>query len=253
MSTSKYEKLRPSQIDVDPRWQRDLDETRARRMARNVNMARLGVPVVSRRNDGRCVALDGQHRIAMLKIANMDSPIMCDVQEGLSLADEAELYLLLNSDRKPVGAFDKFKARLVAKDAVALEIQDILKKRGLRVAKAQGSNCICAIQAVEFIHVHYQNLGDTLRVLISWCEGDPSVYEGMIIKDVSFFLAHHPQVSIERLAEKLQQFSPERLLARIRRTQGTLDDVPRGDAACKVLRDIYNKGARDKLSAPKAA
>lgn len=253
MSTSKYEKLRPSQIDVDPRWQRDLDEGRAKRMAKSINRARIGVPVVSRRPDGKCVALDGQHRVAALRFANDDAPLMCDVQEGLSLADEAELYLLLNSDRKAVRVFDKFKARLVAKDPVAIEISEVVKKSGLRIAKAQGANCICAIQALEFAHVHHKNLSSALRVLIKWSDGDPSVYEGSLIKDVSYFLSHYPAVNLERLGEKLQSYSPERILAKIRRTQGSLDDIPRSDAACKVLRDIYNYRSRDKLRAPKAA
>lgn len=254
MSKSRYAKLRPTQIDVDPRWQRDLDEARAKRMAKAIAVERIGVPVVSQRTDGKFVALDGQHRVAALRFANLDEPIMCDIQEGLSLSDEAELYLLLNSDRKAVGAYDKFKARLVAKDPVALEIRAILTSCGLRIAKAQGANCICAIQALEFAHMHHKNLSQVLRVLVSWSDGDPSVYEGSLIRDVAHFLSQYPTVDLKKLGERLQQFSPDRIIAKIKRVQGTLDDVPRAEAACKVLRDIYNYRSRDRLrSATKAA
>jgi hypothetical protein len=249
MSTASYQKLKPSKIEVDSRWQRELDEGRAKRMAKQLNKAMLGVPVVSKRPNGELIALDGQHRIMACRYANMDDPILCDVQEGLSLADEADLFLMLNSNRKAVRVYDKFKARLVAKDSVAMEIKSLVASAGLRVSKAPGTNCVCAIKALEMVHTRYGNLRETLDVLTRWADGDPCAFDGNLLKDVSHFLAaeHDKPVSIPHLCERLQNYAPKRILAKIKRQQGVQDECPRAEAAIKVFRDIYNQRTRDKL------
>lgn len=246
-------KVKPSQIGTDARFQRDLDESRAKRMGKHLDVRRIGHPVVSVREDGSMVALDGQHRLQAMRVAGVDDAILCDAWHGLTLAEEAELFILLQADRKAVRVYDKFKARLVARDPVALEIEKIVKAAGLRIAKAQGNNCICAIKALESAHARYRNLPKSLSVLLKWSDGDPGAFDGHLITDVACFLAQHPKVDLIRLAEKLAPYSPERILSRIRRVQGNSDELPRGEAACRVFREIYNYRSRDKLQAPKKA
>lgn len=246
----KFIKLQPGKISIDSRFQRELDESRAKVMSKHIDPDRVGVPVVSLRRDGTMVALDGQHRITALCMAGRETTqVLCEVHEGLSLAQEAELFLKLNGGRTAVRVFDKFKARLVAGEPVAHEIQKIVHAAKLRIAKAPANNCVCAIQSLEKVHLRKGNLAETLRVLVSWSDGDPGVYDGMLIKDVSCFLAEHPDVDIDRLVLRLAGYAPDRILSKIKRVQGTHDDIPRSVAACKVFREIYNYRSRDKLKA----
>jgi hypothetical protein len=252
--SNKFEKIKPSSIGVDPRFQRDLDETRAKRLSKALNLSRIGHFVVSRRADGSMVVLDGQHRLTAMKMRGINEPIYCDVWDGLTLPEEAELFLWLNSDRRAVRVFDKFKARLIAQETSAIEIDGIVKKCGLRIGKAQSSKCVCAIKALEFAHVRHNNLPKTLEVLTRWSDGDPGVYDGKLIKDVSCFLAQFPEVNLSLLSKQLSPYSPERILNKINRAQGLrTDDGPRWEAACKVLLEIYNYKRRDKLRKSKAA
>jgi hypothetical protein len=238
--SGKMKKLRPSEIKIDARFQRELDEKRAKRMAKALDPKRLGHPVVSIRNDGTHVCLDGQHRVKAMLIAGNDDPILCDAWDGLTLEEEAALFLLLQEERNPVRVFDKFKARIIAADPVALEIRTIVQSAGLRISKAQSATGIAAIQALESVHRRYANLGRVLNVLKHWSDGDGTVYDRRLIRDVGFVLAMCPEIDLRRLAEKLSPHAPERIINRISRRQGTHDELPRGEAALAVFLDIYN-------------
>lgn len=254
MSKSRYSKIRPSQVNCDPRFQRELDERRAKRMSKAVNKKRIGVPVLSQRADGTFWVLDGQHRITALKMAGDDEPVLCDIQEGLTLADEAELFLLLNSDRPAVRVFDKFKARLVAKDPVAVEIERTVKAAGLRISKAPGANCICAIKALESTHNAYHNLPRVLSILGKWADGDPVTFDGRMLQDMGHFLASVEKLDERHLVERLLTKAPARVLAQITRTQGVAYNTPRREAAAQVFCNIYNyRLSKAKKIAPRAA
>lgn len=144
--SKQHIKVRVKDITLDARYQRDLDQKRAASMAKSIDLARIGVPVAVRRKDGKLVVVDGQHRVSALMQAGMGAEqILVEIHEGLTLQEEATLFLKLNDGRKAVGAYDKFRAELVAKDTTALEIERILASVGLRLARAPGSKSICAI------------------------------------------------------------------------------------------------------------
>lgn len=237
---SRFKKLKPSQIDIDPRFNRDLDEGRAKTIARKIKTDLLGVPVISERENGKLIALDGQHRIAACRMAGFDDLILCEVHDGLSLPDEAALFLGLNSElRRPVRVFDKFKAQLVAKDPVAIEIASITKKHGFRVTKATATCGICAIQALVSTY-HRGNLPDVLTVMMAWSEGDKDYLEGILIRALSVFLGKYPTVDLGDFGKRLVPFTADRVVSKLRRMQGAFADVSPTIAACCVFRDIYN-------------
>jgi hypothetical protein len=245
---AKHIKLRVDQITIDTRYQRELDQKRAAAMAKSIDMDRIGVPVVARRPDGKYVVLDGQHRISALNQAGLGTQqILCEVHEGLNLIEEAALFLKLNGGRTAVRTYDKWRAELVAKVPVALEIHKIVTDAGLRITKNTGTNCIMAIDAIRNVHNSKKNLAVTLGVLKDWSGDDPFVYTGEVIKGVSEFLSTYPAVDPVALARKLEKTSPERLVARISRQTSKADRIPFRHAACIVLREIYNFRAKVKL------
>lgn len=249
-SKPQFQKIKPSQTVVDERYQREFDEKRARAMADAFDPALFGVPVLSRRADGTLVRIDAQHRLGAAEMAGLgDVPVLCEVHEGLTVAEEAELFLKLNGGRSAVRAFDKFRARLVAKEPIAIEIVSTLKSLGLKVEKTQAKRSVCAVQALDAVY-HRGNLRETLDTLTRWGDGEPAAYENQLIKAVSAFLSEYPQVSVLELAAKLESHAPARVTARLRRTKDQFDCSSRM-AACLAIRDIYNeRRKRNQLPPP---
>lgn len=236
----KLKKLKPSQIEIDPRFNRDLDEARAKAMARNIEVDLIGVPVVSERDNGTFIALDGQHRMTACRMAGVDDLVYCEVHAGLSLSDEAALFLRLNGGRRPVRVFDKFKAQLVARDPVAMDISSILKSHGFRIVKGSPSRCgIVAIQALVGIY-HRGNLNPVLAVVTYWADGEPATLEGDLLKAISLFLGKYPEVDLKDFGRRLAPISADRIIAKLKRTRGAFSDVSPTIAACSVFREIYN-------------
>jgi hypothetical protein len=233
----KHIKIKPCDTTVDHRYQRELDARRVEAMTKRFSPSLMGVPVVARREDGSLVRIDGQHRCAAaISAGHGDVPVMMEVYEGLTLQQEAELFLQLNGGRTAVGAVDKYKARLEAREPVALEIQGLLKKHGLRVGKVPARNCVLAIQAVERAF-HRGTLDSTLFVLCGWCEGDAAAFDGLFVRAVSLFLSYYPDVDPRHLVSRLEQVAPSRLETRLRREAQSGSSE---DAARLVLTDIYN-------------
>jgi len=244
----RHRKVRVDQIESDPRYQRDLDDRRAQAMARDIDLDRIGVPALSLRPNGKFVVLDGQHRVAALMHADKGSlEIMCEVHEGLNLRQEASMFLKLNGGRKAVAAFQKYVAELTAKVPVTLEIEAVVTKLSLRVARAKGPRHICAVDALRYAHLRKKNLESTLKVLKGWSKEDSSVFDGDLIKAVSVFLSTYQSANPAHLTERLSLRAPESVQRRITMTTSKADGVSRNDAACIVLRELYNQKQRDKL------
>lgn len=238
-----FVKIKPSDTTVDHRYQRDFDQRRVDAMTRAYNPNLIGVPVVSKREDGSCVRIDGQHRLATcIAAGHGDVPLLMEVHEGLSLQEEAELFLRLNGGRTAVGAIDKFKAKLVAREPIALEIFAILKRLGCKITRSPSRGGVMAVNAVEAAHRH-GNLEPTMRSLVTWLDGDTEAFHGDIIRAVSAFLVACPEADPLHLAARLADQSPERLRTRLKRETQQLPGF-REDAARLVLTEIYNRNTK---------
>lgn len=110
---------------------------------------KLGVPIVSERTDGTRVWLDGQNRGALLALVGWgDQLIDCKVFRGLTVRQEAELFLGHNDNRR-VGAIYRFLARVTAGEVEAVAISDIVRGAGWRIGDQNGPDTITAVAALE--------------------------------------------------------------------------------------------------------
>lgn len=245
---SKYgiptsEKIEIGKMNVDGRYQRALESPRAERMGAALDPARLQVFILSLRPDGSFIVIDGQHRYEACKHRGFNGPVDCHVFRGLSLQQEAALFDDLNRDRKAVGAWDQFKARLVAENSVELAIVKIARSKGLRPGGTVGKNVITAVRALYSVHSR-GNLGPVLGVLVAWSDGgDPSYFEGLLLKSLSYFLEWYGDaVDVDRLVERLSTWSPARVVNKYKRLTDMADGLSRKLAAVSVYREIYNSG-----------
>ncbi len=140
-------------VIVDQRVQRTEgpDQRRVDKMASMFNPDALGVLILSEREDGTLVCLDGMHRCLSARKAGHTALMESKVFTGLTLPEEASLFLLYN-DKKDPSAVSKFNARVVAGDPVAQEIDRIVRSHGWKVSVSTHPGCINAINKAENVY-----------------------------------------------------------------------------------------------------
>ncbi len=248
----KFEQVKINSIKMDRSYQRECDEKRATTIARGFDWNRFGVPTLSRRADGSYWALDGQHRLTGAKEAGHgEVEILCEVFYSLDKPGEAAQFLKLNAARKQVGALDKYKAGLAAREPGALEIAAIMKRCGLHVNNHNMRNSVRAIHSVVSVHNVNGNLERVLAFLKAWGEGETAYLDGVIMKDIAIFFCEH-DVDDQEMLVKMAKVSPAKYLREI--VDYVASGVSRKTAASVVLRDIYNRNRRGvaRLTAPVA-
>jgi hypothetical protein len=116
--------------------------------------------------------VDGQHRIAALKIRGFGGDkVQCEIYENLTEAEEAELFLQ-RDDRKAITPFDKFRIALVAEREPEISVNAVVEAAGLKVS--QGGNATTdRVQAVTALLTSYDEAGEEvlLRALLLLRQG----------------------------------------------------------------------------------
>jgi hypothetical protein len=164
-TTPEIRQIPASALMVDRTVQRGLETTRAERIAQDFDRSALGTFVVSRRADGTNHLIDGQHRHAVVIMLGGDDWLLnCEVHEGLTRAQEARMFRLLNNS-KAVNVLDKFLVRIQEGDPVAVGINTILERYGWTVALSKNTGTFVAVSAIE---KPYRRAGDQGAQLVDW-------------------------------------------------------------------------------------
>src|SRR4029450_13003143 len=134
-------KLRFGETVIDPVIQRPEQTCEINTIARNFSPPALNVPTASGRIDENgnetYVVLDGQQRRAAALKIGYEELVPFVIHYGLSLKEEAWLFLNLNY-RRSVSAAVRFKNELVGEDAVALAIKAVCDGLGIEIGVPSG-------------------------------------------------------------------------------------------------------------------
>lgn len=137
--------------------QRELREARVEHLVANFDLEQMGAPTVNLR-DGVYWILDGNHRVEALKRLGFgEDKVEAWVYEGLSLEQEAEVFLKLN-DYLVVDALTKFRVGVRAGRHPETEIEQVVTGLGLRVTRDR--NVPGRIMAVAALHRTYKIGGE---------------------------------------------------------------------------------------------
>ncbi len=180
---SKLTWVRLGDLHVSTRAQREFKEQHAAAIAAKFDLEALGFPVVSKRGGGYWV-VDGQHRVAALRMVGFaDSDrIQVECYEDLSEAEEAELFLA-RDERKKVGTLDRFRIGVVAGRDEDKDIDKIVQDLGFRVEHAKREGSIGAVQALRFAYqLDPEVLRRSVRLLGTAFDGDPHAFTQELIK-----------------------------------------------------------------------
>ncbi|MFE6983832.1 DUF6551 family protein [Streptomyces griseus] len=247
---AEVELIAPNSVGADSRVNtRPVDSAWVNRKQKDgYDENRVGVPTVSIRADGKIVWLDGQNRGELCKRAGVgDKEIYMKAFRGLTLAEEAELFLGLNDNRR-VAPMYKFLAEVTAGRPEALEITKIAEDLGWSVSDG-GMSSIHAVSALSSIYRSSHRPGETLRqtlsIITSAWGRTPEAVNASILQGLASVLNDSPNISISSLVKKLANHDggPSSLLGKGRGFR-TATGCTVTQGVDQVIRTIYNSGRR---------
>ena len=98
-------------------------------------------PVLVSYRDNKFYIIDGQHRY-YAALANGIKNLLCIIRTGLTMEDEARIFVKTNTSRKPLTPFDTFKANIACGNEnipdvkVDMVIKKVCDKHNIRVKKS---------------------------------------------------------------------------------------------------------------------
>ncbi len=190
---------------INPLAQRDLRPARVARLAAVFDLEQMGAPTVSHRGDWYYV-IDGQHRIEALKCwlgCWQDQQVQCWAYEGLTEAEEAEVFLKLN-DVLAVSAFAQFRVAVQAGRAGEADVNRIVRALGLRISQARSGGAISAVGTLRRVYARggAAVLSRALRIIRD-AYGDAGL-DGPVIDGISLLCQrYNGEVDDERVISRL--------------------------------------------------
>ena len=139
----EYEMIAVGIMNADyAAYQRKPDSNRVKRISREWDEILANPVLISKRKDGTDWAMDGNHtRLAAMDKFGPDHKLPCVIYEGLSIQEEADIFTKKNSLQKKPRYNEMLKAKLAAKDKIAVSYFEALDEAGLKysLSKNDGS------------------------------------------------------------------------------------------------------------------
>lgn len=240
-------------LTVDPTYQRAIYEPKVKRMMRDFDPDLIGVLLCSRRDDGSTVVLDGQQRReTVARLWGQNQRVPCLIYHGLSVAQEAEVFVGFNETQTKPRAVDRFRAKVVAGDAACLDIQLIVQRHGLRIttgSQGRTAQCIVTLQQV-YARGGPQVLDEAIGLVVAAGHTDDEPLSGELTSGVALLLARYGAVlDRPRLLRTLEEVTPRRITssARALRAEVNMSVKSLTFVVARLLLDRYNKGLRQKV------
>jgi hypothetical protein len=251
----RFEIVQLDRLRVDEGYQRPLTnfwET----VRDNFNPALVGTLVVSERKNGSLWIIDGQTRWSAMceqgwesytdENGRVHNGAPCLIYEGLNKAQEAQLFALLQTQRRGMRSYHRFRAQLVAKDKTAVGIAKVATNAGFDLGVEESRNTLQSIAALERAYkVSPDHLADVLTIIRDvWGTTEKTAVAAQIIAGLSTFVRKQERVDYDRLKDRLRDVTPQLLInraAQIREGAG-----PGTGAAGSVAQAILSEYMRKK-------
>lgn len=237
---------------VDPAVQRALKKHRVAKMAAEFDPAALGVLTTSFRSARRIHVIDGQHRYRAAEAAKYNGVILTNQYRGLSIAQEAALFRLLN-DADKVSAVDRFLVACVEENPRALHMSEILTTEGWTVSAYGAEGRITAIGSLERVYnLDPDAAKGAVHVLTVAYGHRPAAMQGSLLVGLGRVLAKHKlDVDLDDLAQRLSRFpgGPDALVGHARGLMATRTGNLSTSVA-RVIVQLYNQRRRSTALAP---
>jgi hypothetical protein len=261
---STITKVRAEDLEIDSRVQRAADPRRIKHLADDWNDLMVGVLTVSHRDairvanhEAEYAVLDGQTRLEAFRLVcsddgNTSAELQCEVYYGLTLKEEAEIFLKHN-DRRAVTPRDRFRLAVTAGEEWALDIRDIAARTGwyvLSSEKAPGSRRhFSAVGAAEKVYAldEGRSLRKTFDMIDSAWPGEKSgVCSETLFGLGLLFYRFEEELDSRSLVNRLAKMGVNKFIAGVTDRRRTNPGVSIRSAASDYVIDIYNVGRRSR-------
>lgn len=239
---------------VDKKVQRPyLNMAKVDKIVQFFNPAALGQGTASDRGNGEIVLLDGMHRREAIALnTDNEGSFECRVFTGLTLEQEADIFLLLNSGTQPSLA-TRYRVGVIGGVADLVAIDQAVHSFGLKVGEKVERGTINAIATLQYIYE--MDAGDeeklegstllyrTLRILTQAWGTDRRAFLAPMLGGVARVLQKYPTIEEDRLAVQLSDASggPAGVLAR-GRGLASLRNIRPQQGVGQIIVDEYNAG-----------
>lgn len=219
----RYENIDISKIIIDKSYQREVSQTKVKKIVKNFDMNAFKTLLLNKRDgdDDVYYLVDGQHRLSAAEIKKLKY-VPCCIIEGLTKEEEAELFVTVNRQIYPPTSIHTFKAKIAANDKIALKILEIMSNNGFKPYLINGGNeytrrrgYITTFNLLETIYKSKgENMLDKVLGIIKdawrYQDGtfDPDALSKYTIEGIYTFLVKCPKtLDIKKLITKLRKES----------------------------------------------
>lgn len=235
----EYRLLKPSQIKVDMTYQRELDQRRVEKIAKEFNGNVFNEPKVSYR-DGSYWVFNGQHSIGAWKVIhNMkDTPVLCKVYRGMTWLDECNAFCEQNGISKDPSVNDKLRAGYNSHDPDVRKMVEAAELCGF-VVDFKTSKIPTRIVATAMLSKAYRTLGydaylDMLTAIKEAWYGDVEAISRPVLSGMTeFYKTYWPRLSRDVLVKKMRVIKPIDIIRNGR-------NVSTGNGYAKEIWKAYN-------------
>jgi hypothetical protein len=255
------EELQVGLLVIDPQVQRTAVNTgKVNRIVREFNADAVGQITVSRRPGSHHVILDGAHRVeALRRLTDNMGTVNAKVFHGLTLAEEARLFLDLNYGNQP-SLFDKYRVGVVGEEPEYAAIDKIVHAAGFTVGPLGGNGTINAIAVlVRIFRLKYawetpENPADhtILQLALAvigdaWGNQEDGLKASSVEAIAKLIESYDPQLELDRLTSVLRstEGGPGGLLGRAKGYASTRG-IRVWQAFGQIVVDEYNKNLSKK-------
>lgn len=115
-------------IKIPHEYQRPHKTSKINEIAKNWSWIAFGVLIIAAREDRGLYVIDGQHRL-MAGLRRSDiTELPCIIFEVESVSKEASGFIQVNTNRKPLDSFSRYKASIESGDTNYVDLHNVLNK-----------------------------------------------------------------------------------------------------------------------------
>jgi hypothetical protein len=230
-------------------YQRVVEEKWLKVREGKVDLSMLGTLTLSdRERDGKMYsAIDGQHRYELMTRHGM-TQWFAVVFTGLTVEEEAELFVRYQKERRNITPIQRFDAEVVAGKPGALALKQIVEDAGYALGPQEGAGSIKAVVALERIYNEDPaQLKQVLRLIQKTWDDLPYAQNEQMIKGVWTFVKKEPELDEARFIDRLSGVTPMMIGSRadgLRQGRGLTSS--KAGLYTEVIENAYRSRARAK-------
>lgn len=234
----RFEMAPTSRMFVDHDYQRPLTSF-VNTIEENFNPSLLQPLSISERVSGKLAVIDGQTRMVAAERKGY-TVLPCVVYTGLSKSDEARIFELLQTQRRNITSWTRFRAALQAKNPESLAIKRLVESIGLEVGDKPGQ-----IKSVAALEYGYRIDDFTLERVLSVLKGawPERVPDSQFIRGLHYFYvksAAQIDVDDEKLVRRLKGIGAQDLALRAGHLRASKARVAGSGATSYMAQSILN-------------